>query len=236
MQNSARLLNISDTISTSWQKVHGTKGSVWAALGILFVTMFIIGFIGDLITQALPSIEFGINLVTQAIGFLFQVGILYIGIRRAQDLSFSYRDMFRSFQADIIPKLIAVYLFEIVIFIPPMILAFVGGYLYGYEDTTWALIVSVILCCIAIAIILFLSVRLSLAMAFVLDRKAGPWNALKSSFRATRSNFWRLLGLSIAQFLILFVSALPLGIGLIWGLPLVFVIYGTMYKTLSVNV
>ena len=73
-------------------------------------------------------------------------------------------------------------------------------------------------------------------MAFVLDKKANPWQALKLSFRATRSNYWPLLGLVMVEFGIVIASALSLGIGLIWTAPLLLILYGMVYKKLSLNI
>src|SRR5205085_143591 len=78
----------------------------------------------------------------------------------------------------------------------------------------------------------YLLVRLMLSIAFVLEQNVNPWRAIVLSFHATRCNFWRLFGWYIAIWIIMMISIIPLGIGLIWTLPLIYISYGMIYKTL----
>jgi uncharacterized membrane protein len=74
--------------------------------------------------------------------------------------------------------------------------------------------------------------RLILGKAFVIAKQMGPLEALKASFAATKGNVWNLIGVMVISMLILFVSAIPFGIGLIWSLPYIFINYGEVFKRL----
>jgi hypothetical protein len=85
---------------------------------------------------------------------------------------------------------------------------------------------------LSIILTIYLLFRMYLVHAFILAKKVNPWVAIKLSFKATKSNVCRLIGLSILNGLILLVSAIPLGIGLIWTLPYFFINFGEIYKSL----
>ena len=94
---------------------------------------------------------------------------------------------------------------------------------------------SVIVCLGAIILTFYLAMRLYLAKGIVLDQQVGPWAAIKKSFRATKYNVWRLIGLTLLNAIILLVSVIPLGIGLIWSLPYLFINYGMVYRRLVIE-
>jgi len=56
--------------------------------------------------------------------------------------------------------------------------------------------------------------------------------AFKMSISAIKPHFIKIFALIIATILILFVSTIPFGIGLIWSLPWAAVIYGILYREL----
>lgn len=239
MTNTQFLLPVWDTISIAWSKVKGSKKSIWAAFLIIFLVALGLGLIQGLFKHFFPTASVPIGLLIQLINYLLQMGLIYLGIQRAFDLPLSYRMMFRSFEFDIAIRIIGLYILQILVFLPAMLIIFAASFLYAYAKETagfFSMTIAALLMIVAIVIIIVLAVRLMLSMAFVLDKKANPWEAIKFSFHATRSNFWRLVGIGFLQGIILVISAIPLGIGLIWTIPLVTICYGQIYKTLLVNV
>jgi hypothetical protein len=224
-----------DTIKLAWSKVYGAKGSIWAGFGILFVIMFCLGIIDGIFQYAMPNIEPGIAFIVQVIGFLLQMGMVYLGIRRAQDLPINYRMMFRTFESSITIRIIGLYLLQVIILIIPMVLIFAGIFINAADTSTGTLAISILLFIIGILAVIILGVRMMLSMGYVLDKGAGPIEALKLSFAASKANFWRIVGITLLETLIIIISAIPLGIGLIWTLPFGLLVYGVMYNTLSIN-
>lgn len=227
-------LPVYETIGKAWKKVYGAKGSLWAALLINILISFCFGFISGLLQDSASFISNIINFVGQVISFLLQLGILYIGIRRAFDLPISYKMMFQACHLDIAWRVICVYLLQLVILIIPIIIMIVSGIMY--MQASGVAMFGIIGVLIGVIVFIFLAMRMSMSMAFVLDKETNPWPAIQQSFKVTRSNVWRLIGISILQMCILIVSVIPLGIGLIWTLPFVFILYGMIYKNLSLNV
>lgn len=235
-----------DTIKLAWSKVDGAKGSFWAALGIMFLVIFAFGFLEGLFEESAPILTGILKVVGGLVNFLLQIGVLYMGIQRAKDLPINYKQMFIAFELDMGLRAIGTYILQAIIFIVPMLLIFIptillatGATVAGGEPvaaSTGAKIVIALCYIVAILLMVYLSIRLYISMGFVLDQRANPIDAIKSSFAATKGNVWNLIGIAILQFLILIVSIIPIGIGLIWTLPFVFILYGVLYKNLLVNV
>lgn len=80
---------------------------------------------------------------------------------------------------------------------------------------------------------LYLTISMHQAVGFILDKSLDSFKAIKMSFRVTKPYIVELLGLYIIMGFILFISALPLGIGLIWTVPFSYILYGEVYKRLS---
>lgn len=236
MSEERYLLPVWDTIAISWKKMYGIKKSIWAAIGIIVAAIFLLSLVAGFLIALFPALENPIKFMTQIVTFLFQIGITYIGIRRAFDLPVSYRNLFRTFEFDICWRVILTYILQIIIFIPSILLAFTAGYLYQPDATLTQQAIAIGCIILSLVSFLYFSVRMSIAMGFVIDKKINPWPAIKNSFIATRGNIWRLIGLFLVQFLILSLCALPMGIGLIWGIPLMVVLYGVVYKSLLINV
>jgi hypothetical protein len=253
--NAARYqLPIKECIQTAWVKVHGAKTTIWIAMIILAITIFIVGLIDHLLGRVAPRIELIFYFIGQIIIFLLQLGLIYLGIRRAQDLPIQYQQILRGYEKLIVFKGIGVYILQGLILVLPLLVVFfsilmllpihpaahavsapaVATATTAHSNTGIAVTIFyfILLAAGTIAII-FLSIRTSLSIAFVVDQAAGPIQAILSSFKSTRHNVWRLIGIYLLQFVIILVSIIPLGIGLIWSLPFALVLYGTVYKHLS---
>lgn len=232
MTEQTYLLPIWETISTAWEKVHGTKGSAWGAMLVIIAITLAISTVSVLMQPFLPDLAISIGILIPVAVFFLQMGLLYIGIQRALDYPFSFRLVFYAYHFSIAIRLIGVYLLEILLFLPFFILLQIAALLYTPAASLLIMLCAALLYFIATVGTVYLSFRFLLAIAFVLDKKLNSWQAIKSSFIATRANFWRLVAVSLIESLILIVSAIPLGIGLIWTLPLVLIVYGLIYKNL----
>lgn len=77
---------------------------------------------------------------------------------------------------------------------------------------------------------IYLGVAYLLAMALVVERGLSPWQAMEASRQAIGQHWFKVFGLLLLLGAILLVSALPLGIGLIWSLPLSVAALGVLYR------
>lgn len=79
---------------------------------------------------------------------------------------------------------------------------------------------------------IYLAVAYLLAIALVVERGLSPWQALEASRKAITQHWFKVFGLLIVLGLIIIVSAIPLGIGLVWSIPLMVVAMGVLYRTI----
>jgi len=226
-------LPVWDTLNAGWAKTPGSKGTFWAAIGILAAIMFGIG-----VLEGMTSKWWGISglfqIIGNILGYFMQLGLIYIGITRAKDLPINYKMMFFTFDLQLALRLIGLYILQTLIFLIPVAVGAAGAFLYMMGNML-ATLIGVLLIIASIVVTVLLAVRLSLSMAYVLDAADAPVAAIKKSLAATDGNFWALVGIYILQILIVIVSIIPLGIGLIWSIPFSLITYGLIYKTLRNN-
>jgi uncharacterized membrane protein len=232
---------VRDTITTAWTKVHGAKKTFWAGIGVMLLVAIGFGVVAGLLSGLSQGLAALINLISQVANTLLQVGLVYIGITRAKNMPINFRQIFRSFELPIALKVIGVYLLQMLIYIPVVILfAFLPVFLLGnsmgdvftsgltisnFLLITWSLL-GIIAC-------VYLTLRMIISTGYAVDQGIAPWTAIKLSFAATEGNVLSLLAIVLFQFLVILVSVLTLGIAFIWTLPYVFIIYGTVYKNLG---
>jgi len=234
MANGTYVIPVWDTITYAWEKVSGSKKTFWGAILLFFVIMFGLGFVEGLFKESNSFLATTIKIIANVIGYFMQMGLLYVGIKRAFDLPIEYKQMFRVFEKEIAIKVVLLYILQILVFLP--VIAFLIGVsvLPGVFPAITPAIPIILFVVGGIALV-YLSVRMLVSNALVLDKAMGAWDSIKLSFKVTRGNFWPCLGLILSQIIIVVISAIPLGIGLIWSLPLVFICYGIIYKRLMVN-
>lgn len=232
MTDNTYRLPIEETLKSSWQKVSGSKGIIWIAFAIVFLLTIGINIVGGIFSIFTPKAAFVINLLGSIATSLLTIGITYIGIKRAQDLPISYNLMLKVLEGATIWRVVGTYFLTIIIIAIPIGIGFGLTTLAAMANSQ--LLPSLLMILFGLAAI-YVSVRVGLGMAFVLDKDMNPWEAIKSSFRVTQGNFWRIIAIYIILELIVIISALPLGIGLIWTIPYSLIMYGSVYKNLSVN-
>lgn len=225
-------LPVWDTINSAWTKVSGSKSTFWGAIGIVAAIMFGIGILEGM-TEKWWAIAGLLQIIGNVVGYFLQLGLVYIGITRAKDIPINYQMVFNTFDLQLALRVIGLYILQTLLFIIPVAVGGAGVFIYAMGGIMGAL--GAILVVVSIIGSIVLAIRLSLAIAFVLDAASAPLEAIKKSLSATDNNFWSLLGIYLLQFIILIVSMIPAGIGLIWSLPLVLICYGLIYKQLRVN-
>ena len=128
-------LPIEDTIKTAWNKVYGSKGTIWIAVIIMVAIMLGIGIVIGILSMLMPKAEDGFDLLAKILSYLFSVGLLYVGITRAKDLPISYDMLFRTFTNNIWIKVIGVYIVQFLICIIPAIFIIGGLVLFPIMST-----------------------------------------------------------------------------------------------------
>jgi hypothetical protein len=238
------LLPVWDSIESAWKKTYGCKSSFWGALTLLFLISIAFG-ITEGILEALhqnKTLIAVINVCSYIINYLMTLGLMFMGIKRANGLPVTYDMIFAAFSPSLLGRIIALYFlqvlaviaFAVLCFLPPTMLLYTMSMVF-HAKSVGMMILTIALYTIAIIGMISLLMRLILAVAFLLDQNSGPWTALKQSFSATRGNVSRIIAVVFLEFCIILLSMIPLLIGTIWTIPFSYVLYGEIYKTLTLN-
>ena len=206
--------SITQLIGEAWQLISGTKGIIFAGFVVFYLVMFIASFIIGLVfgifgamsdNMALALVvQFATSIFATAVAYPFLAGVSMIGIRRAAGQPFSFNDIF-SYFGRTVPLLITAILMMVLIYIGFFLLILPG---------------------------IYLSVAYMLAMQLVVERNLSPWQALEASRKALSQHWFKAFGLFLLLGLIVAVSIIPLGIGLVWSVPLFVVATGVLYRTI----
>lgn len=206
---------IGDVISESWRLVKGTKGIIFGGLVIFYVVMFvatsvlgaIFGAIGLLSEASLSAIlvgQFVISVLASALTYPFLAGVNMVGIRRAANQPVSFNEVFSGLGM-FVPLLITAVVMTVLVYIGSLLLLLPG---------------------------IYLGVAYMLAMPLVIERGLSPWQALETSRKAISQHWFKVFGLFLVLGLIMALSMIPLGIGLIWSMPLFIISMGVLYRTI----
>lgn len=111
------------------------------------------------------------------------------------------------------------------------------GDLFNYYVLVWPLVFASILVYLFVAVgamlLILPGIYLSVAYLFVyplmIDKRMGVWEAMETSRRAVTKQWFTFFGILLAMGVITLLSALPLGIGLVWTIPMGYLAYGIMY-------
>ncbi|MDO9616197.1 MAG: hypothetical protein Q7J43_00780 [Pseudomonas sp.] len=206
--------NISDLLSEAWQRVKGTKGIIIGGFlvfyAVLLAASFLIGgFFGLLgVVSESPMLavvaELVIGILASALAYPFMAGINMIGIRRAADQPISFNDIFSHFGRTV-PLVITAIISMLLIYLGMFLLIIPG---------------------------LYLAIAYMLAIPLVVERGLTPWQALETSRKAITQHWFKVFGLFLLLGLITAISAIPLGIGLVWTIPLFVIAMGVLYRTI----
>jgi len=79
---------------------------------------------------------------------------------------------------------------------------------------------------------IYLAVAYMLAIPLIVERGLSPWQAMEASRKAITQHWFKVFGLFLLLGLIVSISAIPLGIGLIWTIPLFVMVMGVLYRTI----
>ena len=215
-----------DIVYVAWKKVHGNKAIVFTAYCLISLVVIAFATFGFIFNVLIHGADQAFGVLGGLINFVFQSSLVFIGIQIAKDLPTHYRMILYGFRASLIAKVILVYIMiMLIIWVPSLVIGAIAHQLHSSFNF--------VLYIISLIIYIYLSVRVSLAIGLVVDKHDNPWKAILTSFDLTADHIWSLFLTYLLVFVIVIVSVIPLGIGLIWTLPLALISYGVIYKQLT---
>jgi len=215
--------SIGDIVSEAWEKTSGVKWKVQLALGLY--TLLYIGsalVLGGIFSalgmrEVQPELEnmpeifimifgggFAESILLMILLIPLGMGLMMLGLRRAVDVPIKVTGIFTPYRS-IIPLVITFVLLYVLLIIGFVLLIIPG---------------------------IYLSIAYYMAMILVVDKGLSPWQALETSRKAVTKNWFGFFGFTILLFVINLLGLIPLGIGLIWTIPLSLIAIGIAYRNM----
>lgn len=202
---------IGAVLSEAWEKTSGLKGSFWAAAGVfilVIITLSVVVGMGSAFLLDSSDMAAGtvlsmvLQLVIMAVMYPFAAGVIMLGVERSVDLPISYTSVFSYFSYTL-PLLGVAVLSSLFISIGFLLLIIPGVYL---------------------------SLAYIFAVPLIVNKNMGVWEAMETSRKAVTSHWFKLFFLFLLMAVIVLISALPFGLGLIWTYPMSVAALGIMFR------
>lgn len=217
--------NIIDIIKTSYTYTKGFKATAWMFVMLIAIIMYIVYQVFGLF---LPNAEFNSEQIQQniqIIGFLaipisapLMTGIYMTIIAYLRGENVSYKSAFKYYPIIWTLSLASLFVHSInksIFFITNTI----GDYLH-LELVVLAYVLSA-----SIGIIYVFTLPL------IADKGLKVWDAMELSRKAVFAHFVSIIILYILLAIVMLLSVIPLGIGMIWTVPMFFIaFYGLLYR------
>jgi uncharacterized membrane protein len=203
--------SLGEVIGEAWAKTKGAKRTIWAGTAVMYGVILVIVGGGTLLLPPLGDGQANatgmvgnvlFQVVIDVLSVLFTAGLLFMGMRQAAGKSISWQMIFNGFSGAAQIILAAILQF-ILVSLGFLLLVLPGIYLVvGY----------------------------ALTIPLIIDKGLSPWQAMEMSRKAIHKIWWKMAGLFVVVGLILLVSLLALGLGLIWTWPMFIVLAGVVYR------
>lgn len=196
--------NIGDVFKEAWELTKGVKLAFWGAFLIYIGIAIAVGVPFELIGKESPVVGVIAQIVTGLVTYPLGVGLSMMGIKRSVGLPINAFMVF-----DYYPKTIPIFLLYLLM----MLLIGLGLLL---------LIIPGI----------YLAIAYSMAAPLMVEKNMRLWEALETSRKAIHKCWFGVFGLFFVIVLVLLISMIPLGIGLIWAAPFICIVMGIVYRSL----
>ncbi len=211
--NGKYAFTIGEIISEAWERVSGAKLVIVGAMLIYVVIATIITQIFSLFIDPTQyqetgeyAKEFAANIVlgwlASPVTIPLYVGSLLLGYQRANDEELEIQSIF-NYYVLVWPLVFASILITTFVYIGMLLLILPG---------------------------IYLAVAYSFTLPLMVDKKLGIWAAMEVSRQAVTKRWFTIFGVNFVLGLLAVLSAIPIGIGLIWTIPLILIAQGVMYR------
>jgi hypothetical protein len=201
---------IMEVIKEAWSMTSGMK---LPAIGVFLIVIAASGGLNLGSTFLLPMlgaedstiviVGMGIvQLIVQLTIYIISAGAIMAGVRRAADFSVGFGTFFSYFK----------FSFSIIVANILMALMILLGFLF--------LVIPGI----------YLSIAYALTIPLMLEKGMSPWQAMEASRKAITHKWFKFFGLYFVMGFYTGLSAIPIGIGLIWTIPTFIIVIGIAYR------
>ena len=204
-------LSVGQIFSDAWALTKGVKGTFWLAfivyLAILMAVGFSLGFVFSMLgmgAQAAILQSVLVQVIVTLVSYPLMAGIMLIGIYRSVGEPISINLLFNNWSKTI--PLFVSYLIMMIFIMLGYVLFVLPG--------------------------IYLTIAYMLAMPLIVEKGLGPWAALEASRKAITKRWFTVFGTFLLLMIVMMISAIPFGIGLIWTVPLSVMVMSVMYRNI----
>ncbi len=203
-------------LGEAWYRCDGVKGAILGGSAMMYLITFALAGAGTYLlslvgtaeaTGGFSLFELVFQTMLQVIVMIFTAGLLRMGINQAVGDTVSWRMIFSGF-------------------------SFAGR-------VAVATILQIILISIGFLLLIlpgiYLTVSYAMTLPLIIDKGLSPWEAMEASRKAVHRVWWRIAALFLAMGVVMAISAIPLGVGLIWTWPTFIIMIGLIYRQLFIN-
>ena len=193
---------IGDVMREAWNLTRGMKASFWGAAVVVYAILIVLALVAGSLAGKGGVMQFVPSILLGTLGPVLFIGLVMMGVRRAAGLPVSAATAFSCFDQAL-----------------TVLLASLISTLFIYIGFVLILIPG-----------MYLAVAYCMTMPLIADRRLTPWQAIETSRKAVTKRWFSFFGLFLVVGLVIFGSALTLGIGLIWTAPWSINVIGVAYR------
>lgn len=201
---------IGAVLSEAWALSNGFKATFWGGFLIYMGVAIAVGIVMGLLTVGVAVVSSEATMVVTVLGQVIQLivtaplmaGLFMLGIKRAAGQPVNAFMLFNYFPKTL--PLFLTYLLMVVLVVIGFVLLVIPG--------------------------IYLTFAYALALPLLVDKNLGIWESLETSRKGITRCWFRFFGFGIIGLIIMMISAIPLGIGLIWTLPWLYAGMGIIYR------
>ena len=213
-------LQFKPILEEAWAKTKGVKGLLWLSFSVFLLSSVILelvfGFVlGSLMGSNNP--DFILELAQEQNSFQF--------ILEFFTLSLALEQIFSAITGGLTAPLLLGWVMISIYRAAhhPYSYHLIFKYFSHYRVLFGAYFLTTLLTYLGLLLFVLPGIYLAICYSFVLpllmDRQLSIWQAMKISRKAVTRHWFKIFGMTLLVVLILAVSLIPLGIGLIWSLP-----------------
>ncbi|OHD85702.1 hypothetical protein [Sulfuricurvum sp. RIFCSPLOWO2_12_FULL_43_24] len=218
--------NIIDIIKTGFQYTNGFKATAWKVIFILAVIMYLLYTLIWLIFPDLKPYSEQVKESFNIVDFIaipviapLMTGFDMIIINYLRGKNVSYKSIFQYY-----PIMWKLSLASLFVYLIQEVISLITNLVGNYLHLKWFLIMSYILSMIITIIYMF-------TLPLIADKGLKIWDAMELSRKSVFAHFFSIIILYILLVIVMILSAIPLGIGMIWTVPMMFIaFYGLLYR------
>lgn len=198
--------SITGVLKEGFNRTDGVKLTFFGAFFIYVIISVIVSvLLGFIFTQKESFLnELASSMVEMIITLPVLVGMMMLGLKKARDEDFTLSDIFNYFNM-FLPIVLAYLLMTSLIFVGFLLLVIPG---------------------------IYLTISYAFVYPLIVDKGLGIWEAMELSRKTVTKQWFKFFGLSFLGGIIVIISVIPLGIGLLWTVPMIYITYGLLYHHL----